>query len=117
MKKLTVLYTPLSKAASFVIEGVQRDDIETVPLCIRNEYLFKFLFRLFLLVRLYKMAAYFHFTSTTYKKIKQIDNKVLFFDCCRLNEYCIVNSLVHSVDKSIFFWNPLDNWRDRKSDV
>lgn len=114
MKKLTVLYTPLSKAASFVIEGVRRDDIETVPLCLRNEYLFKLLFRFFLLVRLYKMAAYFHFTSPTYKKLKQIDNKVLFFDCCRLNEYCVVNSLVHSVDKSIFFWNPLDNWSHNK---
>lgn len=113
--KLTVLYTPLSKAASFVVEGVNRDDIEIVALNIRKEYICKVLFHFFTIIKLYRLAAFFHFTKDTYSKLKRINNKVLYFDCCRLNEYCVVNSLVKTKDKSIFFWNPLDNWSHDKT--
>lgn len=114
MIKLSVIYTPLSKASSFVVEGVNRDDIEIVALKIRKKYIFKALFHLFTILKLYRLAAYFHFTKDTYVKLKKIKNKVLYFDCCRLNEYCVVNSLVNVEEKSIFFWNPLDNWSHDK---
>lgn len=108
--RLTVLYSPLSNAASFVVEGVCCADIEILPLNLRTWKVAKVLYHVFARLKLYKIAALFHYSNSTIQRLWNIKNKVLCFDCCRLNDYSVLNSLIKVDDKSVFFWNPLDNW-------
>lgn len=107
MKKLSVIYLNLAKDSAFVVEGLNRDDVEIITLELRKKIIFKILYHLCLFFHFYKFAARFHFLNGTYSKLIGIENDLLFFDCCRINEYIVITKLIRTGKKHLFLWNPL----------
>ncbi len=107
MTVLTVLYSPLNQASAFVVKGLIRNDVDVIPLSLRNNVCFKLLYHICLKTHLYKLGGKFHFSPETYVKLQNIRNDVLFFDCQRINEYMVLISITKQNKKHLFFWNPL----------
>jgi len=112
--KLHIVYTPLSKAATFLMEGITIDDVARIPLNLRKQILFKILSRVSFCLRLYKLSAYFRYEPTTLRRLKSVNSSLLCWDCCRLKEYEIINEITKAENKTIFFWNPLFYWSNDK---
>lgn len=110
MNKLLVIYAPQSKAANFVLEGVEIEGVQVLPLNIRRNKIAKAFFYLFLRLGLFKTAGFFRYNKKTRQCLLQGSRKVLLYDCCKLKEYLVLNSLISSRNKTIFFWNPLVIW-------
>lgn len=105
--RLAVLFSPLSIAQSFVMEGLNRKDIRVIPFVTRRNKVCKLLYYFFLKLKLYYLASFFRFHSDLRRQIKNANN-ILLFDCSNLDGYFVVNSLLKpTAQKTIFFWNPL----------
>lgn len=110
MNKLNIIYTPQSKAASFVLGGIEIDGVQLIPLRIRLNKINKLFFYLFLRMGLFKIAGFFRYDKKTLQFLSQESEKVLLYDCCKLKEYLVLSSLIKCKNKTIFFWNPLTIW-------
>lgn len=114
MKKLTVFYSPSSKAAQFVLNGINLDNVEVVPLRMRSSMVSKILFRLFHFLGLSKLALFYRYDRNTYLCITKYHENVLFWDCCQFFEYFHMKKTINCPKMSIFFWNPLYYRSDNK---
>lgn len=110
MKNMLLLYSPYSKASTFVIGGVNLPNVEIYPLTLKQRKIDKALFYLFHSIKLEKTAARFRYTKECIKKLGNRYNQILCFDCCRLNEYRVIKALAKSDRVNVFFWNPISFW-------
>lgn len=113
---LLILYSPYSKAMTFIIEGVNLANVEVLPLAHRKNKLRILLFYFFRMLRMNKTAAYLGYTKECYDKlVHNIHSNILCFDCCRLKEYDVIKSIIKTSKAiDIFFWNPLCFWQKEK---
>lgn len=110
MKNMLLLYSPYSKASTFVIGGINLPNVEIYPLTLKQRKIDKALFYLFHSIKLEKTAARFRYTKECIKKLGNRYNQILCFDCCRLNEYRVIKALAKSDRVNVFFWNPISFW-------
>lgn len=111
-RNMTIIFTPISKAATFVLEGVELKEVDVLPLHLRKHIIFKILYHTLSSCGLLKTSAYFRYKSDTLRRLKTLKGYVLCFDCCQPREYLVVNKFIKGNEKSIFFWNPLSNWSE-----
>lgn len=110
MKNMLLLYSPYSKASTFVIGGINLPNVEIYPLTLKQRKIDKALFYLFHSIKLEKTAARFRYSKECIKKLGNRYNQILCFDCCRLNEYRVIKALAKSDRVNVFFWNPISFW-------
>jgi len=110
MKNMLLLYSPYSKASTFVISGINLPNVEIYPLTLKQRKIDKALFYLFHSIKLEKIAARFRYPKECIKKLSCEYNQILCFDCCRLSEYRIIRALAKSDRINVFFWNPINRW-------
>lgn len=110
MNKLSIVYSPLSKAATFVLNGIDIESVNLIPLEIRKNKFSKLLFYLFMRIGLYKLAGLVRYNRQTLVDIAKTTEKILFYDCCKPKEYLALNAIIKCDNKTIFFWNPLSMW-------
>lgn len=107
--KLLIVYSANSPAAEFILHGADKDKVTIQKLELKDDYCSKVLFLLFYILRLYKLSSYFRFKSHVRTEIARQRNQILFWDCCDLYLYKLLDKACYSnTKKSIFFWNPLD---------
>lgn len=107
--KILIVYSANSPAAEFILHGADKGMVSTLKLELKNDYCSKVLFLLFYLLRLYKLSSCFRFKSNVRTEIARQENQILFWDCCDLYLYKLLDRECNSkTKKSIFFWNPLD---------
>lgn len=107
MKRLTVIYSPQTQASSFVVEGLNREDVDIIPLYHRRAKFCKMMYHICLILHLYYVGGLFHFQKETIQRLRKVQNDMLYFDCCRLYEYMVLVKLTRKYKKHLFFWNPL----------
>ncbi len=113
---LLILYSPYSKAATFIAEGIHLPNVEVLPLTHQKNKLRILFFHLFRSLRMNKMAAYFGYEKECYKKLLHTYKNILCLDCCKLNEYKVIKSLANTSNElDIFFWNPLSLWEKEEN--
>lgn len=115
-KTLLILYSPYSKAATFIVEGIHLPNVEILPLTHRKNKLSIFLLRFFYVLKMNKLAAYFGYSKECYNKLVHTSCNILCLDCCKLEEYKIIRTLVNPHNAiDIFFWNPLCWWEKKEN--
>lgn len=113
---LLIIYSPYSKASTFVVEGIHLPNVEILPLTHRKNKLRMLLFSFLRILKMNKIAAYFGYSKECYNKLVSTYSNVLCFDCCRLKEYDVIRSMIKTSKKiDIFFWNPLCFWQKEES--
>ena len=104
--KILIVYSANSPAAEFILHGADKGMVSTLKLELKNDYCSKVLFLLFYLLRLYKLSSCFRFKSNVRTEIARQENQILFWDCCDLYLYKLLDRECNSkTKKSIFFWN------------
>lgn len=108
-KKMLVVYSNRSSAASFVMKGVEDSSIDAKCLCVKKNYISKVFFKFFFWLRLYRIAGCFRMEKRFRQCLKSdVFHEVIFFDCAPLKEYFVLNSyLKKNKKKFIYFWNPI----------
>lgn len=106
---LTIVYSPYSIAQKFILEGLNREGVICILLDIKKNKCNKILYYLFLKLHIYNIACFFRFSRKFRKIIKETSSNILFFDCCKLDEYIALHTLVNNQKNIIFFWNPLES--------
>lgn len=107
-RKLLIVYSPNSPAAEFVLQGVNLRDVEILKVQFEDSIFYKITYLLLYKLGLYKLASFFRFKPAFRKRISAQKGKILFWDCCDLFIYKLLNAECKSaIAKSVFFWNPL----------
>lgn len=115
---LTVVFRPSFQSANFVVSGLKLPEVRRIPLEFRNGRFSYALYGLFLKLRLFRLAFRFRFAEETRNALESVSGKVLFWDCCRAEEYRMLDSVMGgNVSKNVFFWNPLSRWCTDKKRV
>ncbi len=116
--KLLIVYSANSPAAEFVLQGVNIKDVNIQKLQINESVVCKILYYIFYKMNMFKCASFFRFKSSFRKIINKQRGTILFWDCCDLFLYQLLESECnHNVNKSIFFWNPLGMHKTEKVSV
>lgn len=114
MKDLIIVFSPQSNAAKFVLSGLDIKNVTIVPLCKRKNIIYKIIARILFKLKLNKYAAYLKYESNVRRQLADAQKRILFFDCLQFYEYEIINAIIKSSDKHIFFWNPISIWSNNK---
>lgn len=111
MPKLSILYRSKFRAAAFVVEGVNLQDVQVIALELKKDRLSYALYGIFLALHLYGLAYYFRYTDKTREALRNSADKILFWDCCYFEEYRMLNRMLGKEKaRNVFFWNPLSRW-------
>ena len=111
MLKLSILYRSKFRAAAFVVEGVNLQDVQVIALELKKDRLSYALYGIFLALHLYGLAYYFRYTDKTREALRNSADKILFWDCCYFEEYRMLNRMLGKEKaRNVFFWNPLSRW-------
>lgn len=107
-KKLLIVYSQNSPAAEFVLQGIKMNDVSILKIQFNESLFCKVFYFLFYKLKLFKISSFFRFNSDFRKKISNFNGQILFWDCCDLFIYKLLNTECKPTSsKSVFFWNPL----------
>jgi hypothetical protein len=111
-----IIYSSYSSAAKFILQGVGESVASVKELSFKKDILSKILFKIFVKIHFFRMAAFFRISQELRRSLKEKKwRKILFFDCSSLDEYFVFNKLIKkNVQKYIYYWNPIQYWENDK---